>query len=186
MLSEEPHGFFTTEPANRTPPFGARKKRDCDPLKGISMGLGVHGVTTPTTLVLSGGTDTESDAETTAASTTAATTTSAAISASTDTVETTASSTSGSGVYTAQGLVAGVGVSPAVVPSGNPSTWTEAQIQAMTASDIASLTQTQLSELSATQMGWFTTAQMADFSTTQLGWLTATQVAISRSRVQPA
>ena len=59
-------------------------------------------------------------------------------------------------------------MSPLVVPSGDPSTWTQAQIAAMTQSDIQSLTQTQLGELSPTQMGYFTATQIPYFTATQV------------------
>ncbi len=68
-------------------------------------------------------------------------------------------------------------MSPLVVPSGDPSTWTQAQIQAMTQSDIQSLTQAQIGELSPTQMGYFTTTQIPYFTATQITYFSQAQIA---------
>ena len=68
-------------------------------------------------------------------------------------------------------------VQPDTLPSGSPSTWTEAQIQALAQSDIQSLTQADIEDFSATQIGYFTAAQIPYFSTTQIGYLSQAQVA---------
>jgi hypothetical protein len=73
---------------------------------------------------------------------------------------------------------------PNAVPAGGSSTWTQAQIQAMTSADIASLTVAQIQGLSTTQMTWFLAGQIPSFSATALGAMSAAQLqALSTTQI---
>ena len=95
------------------------------------MSLGVTGVTTTpaTALVIASGDDGADSTSQNGASTASSPSSSTTATSSDTSSDTYESGSSDAGVYTADGTLAkSQGLSPDVVPSGDPSTWTEAQI----------------------------------------------------------